>query len=1015
MIKNIVFFVFAFLGSAIAISAEFEVYNPYPEKLSGTFAIDAGLIKKDINTARLSISGSGIKIPSQVVGKDGKKQIVSGTTLPGYGSIGIDIADGQGKESFSMIKVTENEKALSIETPLYEITLDPANGYTLSSIKDKKCGIIKVKGEIGIIEDGEQAQYNGHYAKESKVWQQKESDVKMQILYAGNAEAAIMLTWQITQGNSISETIRFNAFNRLIKHEVEINNNNMIMTQICYSLSFNDFSSKKGEAAMYPQMERCPARTFECPGYEFAWNPQRKYGVGLIATKKSGVLNFGWEMKGEEEGIHGDRNILTLFSKQMRYEKVPEKYKFTFSLVAGGDPQEAEEYQYAADAPRTFTAAEKGGVVAKKLSMDIPALEGQANVIKIEKNQEATKEKIQIFKGDEEIYSGEGSDKINWQPTGTGLKLLTLKQGNAENVYYVPVSSVVTVDDIWPGKIIYKSGETGSATIKISNHSIKREKARIISSVTSGINDKKTIDDKTIELEPGEKKEITIQWENGQKEYGFTLSAEAFINGQRVSADEEYFMVGKSDGIRIAQYSIANPGWMNNIGTARQYIKNLRRNYIGAFEYYAWTPCPYLGLAPKTDSWDVETESQVTYSARVEKQFVINFVKFAHENGISVYPWMNGEVALGTGLDHPEYYRYGSNGQPLFYNGTIRNGKRYAIAYSSVLYDEKNSYEFGRMMSESIDVFGWDGCRFDWGFTPSVVGDPMRAKESEWFNFEGKSSRELFPNPDKSGTLFLQAFKKGFAEKHPEFIYGTNTHFNEETVKNIPLYSKELSRKAFLLYEYLLDYNQKKFATWEKWVENIVNDIGNSRGGGSQVGIGWITLYPPGTITHRAMPFALLFSGAHWIGPTDRAASLGEGWKCWRHGLRFSEFYFNHDFKRLDRKRTEAEIRVENPQKLMWKDWVYERTGKNSRDILINFLNIDETRYISERTVPRDAAKDIKITLNLKDKEVIKEAYLLLPEPEPHAEALTVVNKNEIVIPKLDFAATLFVSTETKE
>jgi len=110
MIKNIVFFVFAFLGSAIAISAEFEVYNPYPEKLSGTFAIDAGQIKKDINTAQLSIAGTAIKLPFQIVEKNGKKQIVSGTTLPGYGSIGIDITDGKGKESSSIIKITENKK-----------------------------------------------------------------------------------------------------------------------------------------------------------------------------------------------------------------------------------------------------------------------------------------------------------------------------------------------------------------------------------------------------------------------------------------------------------------------------------------------------------------------------------------------------------------------------------------------------------------------------------------------------------------------------------------------------------------------------------------------------------------------------------------------------------------------------------------------------------------------------------------------------------------------------------------
>jgi len=1014
MLQRICVFVLLCVCCHAVESADLQVYNPYPEKLSGSFAIDAGKIKGDINTTRLVVNGSNIKLPFQIVEKDGRKLIISGATIPAYGSIGIDFSEAKEEKSASLIKIKDGEKVLTVETPLYEISLDIKKGYTLSSVKDKKHGIIRVNGSVEIVEDGEQSKYNGQYAKDEKAWSQRNSNVQMKIAYSGDAEAEIALTWPLAEGSFVTDRICFNAFNRLVRHEVEISSKDMILAQGRYVLSFTDFSSKNGEGTVYPQMERCPIRTFPCPGYEFAWNPVKKYGVGLVAPQDNNLLNFAWEMKGAQEGISGDVNTLYLCSKSMRYEKVPGKYKFGFSFMAGGDPSEAELYQYAANSQREFIAASPGELVATELTMNVPALKGRENDIGLNLCPELEKENLQIFAESKEIYSGTASSHIAWKPSCDGLNVMKLKRGGIENIYYVPVSPAITVDDIWPDKIIYKFDQPATASIKVSSHSGKPEKVKLVSSLHCGLNEKVVIDDRIVDLQPGEKKELNLNWKNGRREYGVTLLTEAFADGNLVSCGREYFAVGDS-GIKFAQYGVSNPGGINTIGNYRKYIKSLRKNYFGAFEYYAWTPCPYLGLTPEGDSWEPETESQVAYSARVEKKLVIDFVKLAHENGISVFPWMNGEIALGTGLDHPEYYRYGSNGQPLFYNGIIRNGKRYAIAYSSVLYDEKNSYGFGKMMSASIDMFGWDGCRFDWGFTPSVVGDPMRAKESEWFTFEGKSSRELFPDPDSSGTLFLKAFRKGVAEKHPEFVYGTNSHFNEETVKAIPKYTEEISKDSLLWYEYLLDYNQKKFNTWEKWTQNIVADIGRSKGNGAQVIVGWMTPYPAATVSHRAMPFALLFSGAHWAGPGDRGASLGTSWKCWRHALRFSEFYFNRDFVTMDAERVSKEISIENAEKVMWRNWVSERKGKEGRELVVNLLNIDGTKYISERTMPQEPRHNLKVSINLKDGETIKEALLLLSEPEPHVLSLGRQEGSEVVIPELDLAASLVVRISNRK
>lgn len=1014
MLRKSVGFALLCLCGSVAVSADFHVCNPWPEELSGSFAIDAEKIKEDVSKVSLAVEGGGAALPVQVEERDGRRLLVSGARIPAYGSIGVNVVKAKEAKSAPLMNIQEGEKALTVETPLYKATFNAKDGYALSSIEDKGRGIIKMTGRVEVVEDGEQAKYNGHYAKDQKAWTHGKSNTKLAGVRCGDAEAEISLTWTLTPGCAVTERICFNAFNRLIGHEVEIDSKDMVIAQGGYALSFYDFSSKAGEGTVHPQMERCPDRMFPAPGYAFAWNPLRKCGMGIVAPEDHGLLNLTWEMKGAKEGVSGDIGKMRLFSKAMRYEGVPGKYRFGFSLMAGGDPVEAGTYRNAANRPRAFLAEPAGGLIAKRIVMPSPALQGRDNEIGLELCPGNDGGSLRAFADSKEIYAGPAVSKLNWRPSASGMCVLRLKRGDVENVYYAPVDKAVSVDGVEIGKLIYKFDQTASASVKLSSHSSRPEKVRLQSVLLSGLDERTVIDDRTLELQPGAKKEVDISWKTGRREYGFTLLAEASIEGNPVASACEHFAVGDSS-VKLAQYGVINPGGINTIGNYRRFIDVLKKNYFGAFEYYCWTSCPYLGLTPKGDSWEPETESQVTYSARVEKAFVVDFVKYAHDNGLAVFPWMNGEIALGTGLDHPEYYRYGSNGQPLFYNGTIRNGKRYAIAYSSVLYDENASYEFGRMMSASIDMFGWDGCRFDWAFTPSVVGDPMRAKESEWFNFEGRSSQELFPDPDGAGTSFLKAFRRGVAERHPEFIYGTNSHFTEVSVKSLPKYSAESSRDSFLWYEYLLDYNQKQFNTWDKWVGNLVADIGRSKGNGAQVGVGWMTVYPPGALSNRAMPFALAFSGAHWVGPYDRQSSLGESWKCWRHAMRFSEYYFNREFAALDEARISKEIAVEASGKLMWRNWVSERKGEGRRELVISFLNIDGSRYISERTLPQEARRNLKVSLQLKRGETIKDAFLLLSDPQPHALRLTPEpGGHEIVIPELDLAASLVATIVEK-
>ncbi len=569
---------------------------------------------------------------------------------------------------------------------------------------------------------------------------------------------------------------------------------------------------------------------------------------------------------------------------------------------------------------------------------------------------------------------------------------------------------VTSIENVWPDKIVFKPGEKCGAVIQLAGRSDVAKKVLLRTRVLSGLDAIRVIDEREVELGKGEKRDIRVEWESAKVDQGCELRAELLDGGAVVDAGREYFAVATS-GVKVGQYGCVNPGCFNDPAKIESTMREYRMNYFGAFEYYTWTPCPYLGLTPG-ESWEPHTESQPAYRCRVERRFVQSFVEQAHKNGISVFPWMNGEVSLETGLDHPEFYRYGKDGQPLLYNGVIDNGKRYAIAYSSAMYDEKRAYEWGKMMSDSIDMFGWDGCRFDWAFTPSVVGDPMRAKETEWFDYTGKSCLELYPNPDAQGTKCLRAFLKGVWEKHPEFMYGTNSDFSEEWRKNYPQYREESSRNSFLWFEYLLGYNAQEMRTWNLWVGRLVGDSASARRNGAQVGVGWMRPCAPGSASRMLMPYAMAFSGIHWIAPGDRTEPLGNDWKVWRHALRFAECYYDTRFSPVAADEVAKRITVENADDVMWRPWLSERMDKNERTLALHLLNTSGDINISEFHPKPPVRKDVSVIFKKEADEKIKSVHLLISEPYPHAEQLAVDDSGHIRIPSLEWGASVVVTFE---
>ncbi|MCK6487080.1 MAG: hypothetical protein L6R48_01855 [Planctomycetes bacterium] len=997
-------------------AADLVVHNPFPEAMAGTFAVPAESLGVGDGEVRLVRGDNGQAVRCQRSEVDGRDLVIGGLELPGHGGVVLRAEADPAHHRAQSLLTSEDPRVLRVGTPLYALDLDAGQGYGLTRIEDRVRRLEqRLTGGLDAIDDGEQDAWNGHLPKPRSIHRQREAAVSATILYQGPCEAALRLSWP-AGGSTTALVMRFNAVNRLVGQEVELAPGPRVI-QARYHLNLANFSSKRGEGTVLPLDERNPHRAIAAPGHAFLWNPERRLGLGLVAPEGGGLASFTWEMRGAREGLGGDTNDLMLHSPGLRGMAAPRAVAGRFARVAGGTPQEAALLAPAAARPRAFSAYPGRSRPAAVLPPLTMAVVGRAQPLALTCDESLVGRSVRLQAGAQVLFAGTvPADRrlaATWTPAADGLQELALAEAAGERLgdWMVPVRKAVEIIALTPTRLVFKPGEAETARVVLRNRSGAPSEVVLRTALATALDRQATAADQTVALAPDEVRAVELGWSSGMLNAGATLRVEAVVGGQVADRAEEVFALADSH-VKVGQYVATNP-WCNNTpGTDDTLIKNMRNNYFSAFEYYCWTPCPFTGLTPPGDSWVPHTEN-MSFEITVRKDFVLGMVRKAHEAGLQVFPWMNGEVALPTGLTRPEHYRYSAGGQPILYSGQVWSGKRFAIAYSASPYSEQASADWGRRLADSIDLFGWDGCRFDWEFTPTVVGDPMRAGETTWYNFEGKSSQELFPQPDRQGTAYLKAFRKAVAERHPGFRFGTNSGMSDEMWERQPEYSAESSRDAWMWYEHLMGYTAKNSATWTLWADRLVSAYRRTRPLGAQVGVGWMRDYPPGTVSHKLMHFAVLFSGYKWIGAWDRHDPLGEGWKCWRYAMRFAQYFYGNDFLFVDPARLGGEIAIQGDAGAMWRPWVTERVAPGSREVLIGVLNTPPDAYVSERRPLPAPRTGLKARIALQPGERIASSHLLAPEPMPLAIALPAPGADGVIaLPAIPWAAAVLVRIE---
>lgn len=561
-------------------------------------------------------------------------------------------------------------------------------------------------------------------------------------------------------------------------------------------------------------------------------------------------------------------------------------------------------------------------------------------------------------------------------------------------------------------KVISKIGGENAVSAMIVNHGREPRTFEVRPHLEWGIDSRKDLPTTSMTLMPGEVKKYQTNWTFDRNiKWGVAVHLSIICDGKVIDHKADTTSV-TNFAPAAAGVGVYNPGFCYQDRHVKAWADQMKRTFLGVVEYYGWAegtwdPSGKIGLAHKGEIIEPHTDQTVAFRRKYTKKFLTGFIDESHKQGIHIYSWITGLLNYKIGLENPKFIQYCENGQPSIYAGRIWDGTRFAVVKIAP-YDIKTSAEWGRQMVESIKMFKWDGCRWDWGFVPSEPNDPLfhgAANVPSWYNYQGKSAKTLYPDPDKVGAECLAAWREEVEAFKPDFVYSTNCRVDEMSFGRVPQYNKVMTKNSLLLLEYLMNLTQPGWNTFEKWGKHLTTDTQRVRPNGAQTEVGLMHRLNEST-SEQIARYVCYASGCKWWGGPAEYRYWGQKRRSMPFMIRFAEYFFDNNFMLLPENRRNSEVSVSPEKELFFRQFIYERPKDNGREMTVHIINIRPDLYISMYQPEIQTKKNVKISVKLHRDEKITSAFALVPGPVPHAIPLT-LEKNQVTLPQLDEAAVI--------
>ena len=313
----------------------------------------------------------------------------------------------------------------------------------------------------------------------------------------------------------------------------------------------------------------------------------------------------------------------------------------------------------------------------------------------------------------------------------------------------------VAVAHVEADKIHYLPGETVRASARLRG---RGGAYQFVAEEVTEIDASREVFTKAIEL-GSEGGSVEFAYKLDDREFGHELRCSLVRDGQVVHSQTEFF--GVSRNVYRIGITARNGGQDMRRFTAEQGAKIMQANkraYANYFERFAWAACDYSNLAPQTE---IFYSGQTQYPGSVTG--FRNLLSEAHRVGVKGITYGKACAAGIHGFNnfqrYPEFYGHRPSGpfceqMNVFYlermlaNGYLLHAKPSEGGWQHwaslwVNWSNPAAVEFGaKAVMDSIEMFGWDGIRWDGHF----VGCQKR---------------------------FLEILK----ENHPNFVHGYNIAF----------------------------------------------------------------------------------------------------------------------------------------------------------------------------------------------------------------------------------------------
>lgn len=577
----------------------------------------------------------------------------------------------------------------------------------------------------------------------------------------------------------------------------------------------------------------------------------------------------------------------------------------------------------------------------------------------------------------------------------------------------------VQLCDIEPDRVLCRvGGENGLRTTLVNNTKATR-KVTVKAELAHGLGGSRVVREESILLGPHEMREWRAKWKNDPSVEWGVASRVTVVGEDDMVLDRRADVTGVTDCTpAAAMFYILNPGFCNQAGAEAAWADKLRRNYIGVYEYYVWTPSVWdptrkAGLSPVADEWDPVTESTAGYRVTIKKKFLKDLVNASHDRGISVYAWITGLTNYRMAYAYPDMFQYCRNGQLSIYSGKVHGTERFAVAKLAP-YTVEAARDWGDQMADSVDMFGWDGCRWDWSFLPCSPNDPLyqplvltAPEKLEWFNSKGESCYKLYPDQNHLAAKLHDAWVAAVTNRHPKFVTTWNMNASRGIFERNPDYMDTLTRDGLGLFEYLLNI-VTKYPTYAAWSEELTADTQRARRNGCQSAVGHMSgKVNEGTVGERLAKMACVFSGSKWWGGPMEYRYWGAERRSFAFAVRFGEFMYSPEFRRLPKERRASEVKVDSGGRAVhWEPWVFERVRGRTRDVVVNILNTDGSEYIVRKQPAIVPVDRLLVTVAPRPGERLVSAHALLPGDEPLAVALD-CRSGKVAMPRFEEGASL--------